>query len=450
MTAVGGPSGNSRLVPIPPDGGWGWVVVLGSFFVHVFADGFVYSFGVLVEVLMKEFNSDNTVCAMIISLLTGLTLGSGPLASAICNKYGCRATTITGAIIASVGCTFSYFATEMWHIVFSVGVIMGVGFGLMYCPAIVIVTMYFEKWRSLATGIAVAGAGVGTVLFSPINEYIISHYGWRAVFLAFLGVLALCVLCGWTFRPLEFREVSDDDEDGADSKKPEAATIEESAALLSSDEKRALSSSHDQIRVAKSLDDVIPARRKRSDTVGERDVGYLNRKDVFYTGSITNVAEFKECPDKYRSTGSLHRRTLSQAGAMSSDKLQEVRETSEEVSEDTTTDNVEGSNMFKTISRMLSLSLLIDPTFLIFAISNLLTSVGFNSPLYFLPLHATKGVGLDAPSASRGVGTVFGPPISGYLADLTNTYVWSFVFCGANLLMTLQSGQLRNFCLSNS
>ncbi|PIO63532.1 hypothetical protein TELCIR_14867, partial [Teladorsagia circumcincta] len=53
MTAVAAPSGNRRLVPIPPDGGWGWVVVLGSFFVHVFADGFVYSFGVLVEVLMK-------------------------------------------------------------------------------------------------------------------------------------------------------------------------------------------------------------------------------------------------------------------------------------------------------------------------------------------------------------------------------------------------------------
>ncbi|VDO10524.1 unnamed protein product [Haemonchus placei] len=124
---------------------------------------------------------------MIISLLTGLTLGSGPLASAICNKYGCRATTITGALIAAVGCGISYFATQMWQIVFSVGVIMGVGFGLMYCPAIVIVTMYFEKRRSLATGIAVAGAGVGTVLFSPINEYIISHYGWRAVFLAFEG-----------------------------------------------------------------------------------------------------------------------------------------------------------------------------------------------------------------------------------------------------------------------
>ncbi|RCN34821.1 hypothetical protein ANCCAN_19335, partial [Ancylostoma caninum] len=35
----------------------------------------------------------------------------------------------------------------------------------------------------------------------------------------------------------------------------------------------------------------------------------------------------------------------------------------------------------------------------------------------------------------QGVGTIFGPPISGILADATNTYVWSFIFCGINLLV---------------
>lgn len=29
----------------------------------------------------------------------------------------------------------------------SIGLVMGFGFGLMYCPAIVIVTMFFEKKR---------------------------------------------------------------------------------------------------------------------------------------------------------------------------------------------------------------------------------------------------------------------------------------------------------------
>ncbi|RCN42488.1 hypothetical protein ANCCAN_11522 [Ancylostoma caninum] len=120
------------------------------------------------------------------------------------------------------------------------------------------------------------------------------------------GVLALCIICGWTFRPLPFREVDEDElaDETQNGKKPEVATIEESAALLTSERR---SSPAEIIREAKSLTDVSPtdeekpaARRRRCDTVGERDAGYLNRKDVFYTGSITNVAEFKERPDKYR------------------------------------------------------------------------------------------------------------------------------------------------------
>ena len=39
--------------PVALDGGYGWVVVFGSFLIHVFADGFVYSFGVIAESLIK-------------------------------------------------------------------------------------------------------------------------------------------------------------------------------------------------------------------------------------------------------------------------------------------------------------------------------------------------------------------------------------------------------------
>ncbi|VDM69686.1 unnamed protein product [Strongylus vulgaris] len=95
--------------------------------------------------VLNEFNSDNTTASYVICLLTGLTLGSGPLASAICNKFGCRITAIVGACIAISGCIISSFATAMWQLVISIGVIMGVGFGLLYCPAIVAVTMYFER-----------------------------------------------------------------------------------------------------------------------------------------------------------------------------------------------------------------------------------------------------------------------------------------------------------------
>uniref|UniRef100_A0AC34QBI6 Major facilitator superfamily (MFS) profile domain-containing protein n=1 Tax=Panagrolaimus sp. JU765 TaxID=591449 RepID=A0AC34QBI6_9BILA len=155
--------------PIALDGGYGWVVVLGSFLIHVFADGFVYSFGVIAESLVKEFNATNAETSTVLSLLTGLMLAAGPVAGAVCNRIGCRLTTIIGAIIACFGCATSYYATSVTYLVGSVGIIMGTGFGFMYCPAIVIVTMYFEKYRALATGITVCGAGVGTAVCSEFN-----------------------------------------------------------------------------------------------------------------------------------------------------------------------------------------------------------------------------------------------------------------------------------------
>ncbi|KAK6061269.1 hypothetical protein COOONC_01066 [Cooperia oncophora] len=79
-----------------------------------------------------------------------------------------------------------------------------------------------------------------------------------------------------------------------------------------------------------------------------------------------------------------------------------MKESTDEVFEDEQEDidNVEGTDMWKTMSNMFMLPLLLDPVFLIFAISNMLSSVGFNSPLYFLPLHAQRGVGLDSARSS--------------------------------------------------
>lgn len=138
-------------------------------------------------------------------------MAAGPIASSISNRFGCRACAIAGAIIASIGCGISSQATSMAFLTFSVGVIMGCGFGLMYCPAIMIVTMYFEKRRSLATGITVCGAGVGTTIFAKVIAFLIQKFSWQKVFVIYAGVVLLCIPCAATFKPLAFEPVYDDE-----------------------------------------------------------------------------------------------------------------------------------------------------------------------------------------------------------------------------------------------
>jgi MFS family permease len=179
--------------------------------------------------------------SLILSLLIGLMFAMGPLSSAICNRIGCQTTTIIGAIIAYIGyecfrekliknlfrCAISCYANSMEFLIVSVGIIMGSGFGLMYCPAIVIVTMYFERLRALAMGVTVCGAGVGTIVFLKVISSLVIRYNWQIVLYIYaglfssvnthrpsnLGLALLCVPCGMLYRPIEFEPIYDDEEE---------------------------------------------------------------------------------------------------------------------------------------------------------------------------------------------------------------------------------------------
>ncbi|UYV71566.1 hypothetical protein LAZ67_8003705 [Cordylochernes scorpioides] len=75
----------------------------------------------------------------------------------------------------------------------------GIGYGMMYLPAVVTVGLFFKKRLALATGIAVCGTGAGTFIIPIIINYFLVPYGWRFTFLV-LGILNFsCVLPGLAF-----------------------------------------------------------------------------------------------------------------------------------------------------------------------------------------------------------------------------------------------------------
>jgi MFS transporter, MCT family, solute carrier family 16 (monocarboxylic acid transporters), member 14 len=95
--------------------------------------------------------------------------------------------TIFGSLIAASAFAISSFAKTVIHLHIFYGVMGGIGFCFIYMPSVIIVGYYFEKWRPLATGIALCGSGVGTFIMAPISNYLIAELGWQNALLSQAG-----------------------------------------------------------------------------------------------------------------------------------------------------------------------------------------------------------------------------------------------------------------------
>ncbi|CAB3253075.1 unnamed protein product [Arctia plantaginis] len=201
-----------------PDGGWGWVVVISSFIISMIADGISFSFGLLYIEFLEEFQASKSTTAWIGSLFIAVPLLSGPVMSALVDRYGCRSMTILGGIISTLGFVLASISTTIEMMMITFGVIAGVGLGLVYVTAVVAIAYWFEKKRNLALGLGACGTGVGTFIYAPLTQYLIEEYGWRGTILLLSGTLLNLCVCGCVMRDPEWwtleqeRQKNDSDE----------------------------------------------------------------------------------------------------------------------------------------------------------------------------------------------------------------------------------------------
>jgi predicted MFS family arabinose efflux permease len=75
----------------------------------------------------------------------------------------------------------------------SYGVLASIGIGFVPIPLLSLVARWFVKGRGLASGVVVAGSGLGMAVVPPLANLIISDYSWRTAYLV-LGAVALVVI----------------------------------------------------------------------------------------------------------------------------------------------------------------------------------------------------------------------------------------------------------------
>jgi MFS family permease len=120
---------------------------------------------------------------------------SQPIFGAIADRFGAMWVIVAGGIMLALGMALTPFASSQWMLLVTIGIISAAGAGAGSFSILIGATARHlppEK-RAFAAGFINAGGSFGQFLFAPINQALISSFGWVIAMMA-MAASALATL----------------------------------------------------------------------------------------------------------------------------------------------------------------------------------------------------------------------------------------------------------------
>ena len=160
---------------------YGWVVVAVAFVSLLISLGIRFTYSVFFVALTREFGWDRASTSGIFSVSLLLFAVIGPLLGYLLDRLGARAMFVTGSAILALGLFLSGTTQSLLQMMVYYAIIASTGLAALSLGIhSVVLSRWFVRRRGLAIGLAFAGTGLSTLIFSPLVEQLIANYGWRS------------------------------------------------------------------------------------------------------------------------------------------------------------------------------------------------------------------------------------------------------------------------------
>lgn len=162
-----------------------FMILLG--FVSMLLLGTVYSWGIFTYEVESYFGVENTQSGLPYMVSLVFYAFFMFLSGKYSDKYPPRYVMLLGTALVSIGWILSSFASNLWMLIITYGMIAGSGVGIAYGVPLKVVNQWFIKNRGLASGLVLVGFGLSPVITAPIAKLLVIEFGMMKTFLI-LGI----------------------------------------------------------------------------------------------------------------------------------------------------------------------------------------------------------------------------------------------------------------------
>ncbi|RKP14590.1 major facilitator superfamily domain-containing protein [Piptocephalis cylindrospora] len=165
--------------PLSEDHPRGWWVMAGVALSNFTLFGLTYSWGLYQQAyLAGPYQSQSYFSLSLIGSITmSITFGGGLIVGPTVRRIGCRWPLLLGSILTTLAPLVTSFASELWHLYLTQGVLLGLGATLIFFSTSHLPAQWFKKRQGIASGLSLAGSSLGSILYMIITRIMIDQLG---------------------------------------------------------------------------------------------------------------------------------------------------------------------------------------------------------------------------------------------------------------------------------
>lgn len=195
---------------------YGWLIVVTCFVVIAVASGSRFTFGVIFERLVEDFDASRTAISFTSSVRLVAYAASQPIMGRLIDRYSPVYVFTASIVLFALGLVGSAFATTLLGLYVTLGALIGFGFGGVSALAIAsILSRWFSDRRGFAVSAANSGFNIGQLAIVPAVGFALATVGWEVAMLALgAAMLATALPAYLVVRPTRTFAEADADGDG--------------------------------------------------------------------------------------------------------------------------------------------------------------------------------------------------------------------------------------------